>query len=219
MAMTFSEVQCNQIQSPALNALLLKLHINGNTAHSIIHGPILYGGMSLPHLHTTQGLDQLKFLLGHIRAQDKTCKLILICHRFIQLTLGISSKFLNTSFKRRHKLVPPSWFTSVWKFLSRLGATISITKAWLPPSPNGNDINLMDYFLSQGLSTKHFQSVNQCRIYLQVLLLSDMVSADGKVLMQPVLTGNKLIDHKSTLMWPEQGNPMAADWSVWADSL
>jgi hypothetical protein len=66
MAMTLSEVQCSQFQSPALNALLLKLHLNRHTARSIIHGPDLYGGINLPHLYTTQGLSQLKFLMGHL---------------------------------------------------------------------------------------------------------------------------------------------------------
>lgn len=66
MAMTLSEVQCNQIQFPALCAVLPKLHLNRNTAQSIIHGPILYGVMNLPHLYSTQGIYQLKFLLGHL---------------------------------------------------------------------------------------------------------------------------------------------------------
>ena len=66
MAMTFSETQCTQIQSPAQRALLPKLHLNRNTARSIIHGPALNGGMNLPHLYTSQGLNQLKFLLGHL---------------------------------------------------------------------------------------------------------------------------------------------------------
>jgi hypothetical protein len=66
MAMSLSETQCNQIQSPALRALLPKLHLNRNTTQSIIHGPILYGGMNLPSLYTLQGLNQIKFFLGHL---------------------------------------------------------------------------------------------------------------------------------------------------------
>jgi len=93
MAMTLSEVQCNQIQFPALCAVLPKLHLNRNTAQSIIHGPILYGVMNLPHLYSTQGIYQLKFLLGHLRANDMTGKLILIAHGALQLVVGTSSNF------------------------------------------------------------------------------------------------------------------------------
>jgi len=79
-AMTFTEAQCNCIQSPAMMALLPKLHLNRHTTRSIVYGPVRYGGLDLPHLYSRQGLGQLKFLIGHLRAQDKTCKLILICH-------------------------------------------------------------------------------------------------------------------------------------------
>jgi len=116
MAMTFTELQCNRIQSPAINALLPKLHLNRKTARSIIHGPTLYGGMNLPHLFTSQGFHQLKFFLGHLRAQDKTNKLILIGHGYVQLSVGISKKFLNESYSIYHHWVDPSWFTSLWYF-------------------------------------------------------------------------------------------------------
>jgi hypothetical protein len=76
MVMSFLEIQCSQIQSPALRALLPKVHLNRNTSRSIIHGPLIYGGLNLPHLFTIQGILQIKFLIGHIRVQDKTGKLI-----------------------------------------------------------------------------------------------------------------------------------------------
>jgi hypothetical protein len=97
MAMMFMETQCAQIQSLALRALLPKLHLNHNTVRSIIHGPSLYGGMNIPHLYTSQGLHQLKFLLGHLRAHDKTGRLLLISHGYLQVLVGESENFLNTS--------------------------------------------------------------------------------------------------------------------------
>jgi len=108
MAMTFTEAQCNQIQSPALNALLPKLHINRKTARSIVHGPLLYGGLNLPHLYTSQGLHQLKFLLGHPRAQDKTSKLIIIGHEYVQLLVGMTENFLNIDYSTYNHWVCPS---------------------------------------------------------------------------------------------------------------
>jgi hypothetical protein len=40
----------------------------------------MYGGIEIPALYTYQGTSQLKYLMGHLRAQDKTCRLILISH-------------------------------------------------------------------------------------------------------------------------------------------
>lgn len=218
--MTFTEVQCNQIQSPALNALLPKLHINQKTACSIVHGPLLYGGgMNLPHLFTSQGLHQLKFLLGHLHAQDKTWKLLLIGHGYIQLLVGIWENFLNVAYKTYHHWVCPSWFTSVWQYMDKQQLNIDIKRAWLPPLPEGPNINLMSYFVSQGLSIAHLQSINKCRVYLQILLLADIVSADGKFLIWPVLQGNRLIDQKSILVWPEQEISSRSNRTIWEDSI
>jgi len=141
MAMTFMETQCAQIQSPALRALLMKLHLNRNTARSIIHGPSLYGGMNIPLLYTSQGLHQLKFLLGHLHALDKTGRLLLISHGYLLILIGVSENYLNTSYKKHCHLACPSWFTSVWLFLSKLQITIIIKQVWLPPTPTTADVN------------------------------------------------------------------------------
>jgi hypothetical protein len=212
MAMTFSKMQCAQIQAPALRAVLPKLPLNRNTARTIIHGPLLYGGMDLPHLYTLQGLYQLKFLLGHLHAQDKTCKLLLISHGSLRLLIGTSSNFLNSAYSRCHFLACPMWFTSVWKFMSKLHLQLHIQQVWLPPSPTGADVNLMDYFLSMDLSSTRLISINRCRVLLQILLLSDIVSADGRQLIPQVFQGHKLTDWQSYLVWPDQQTPSSADW-------
>jgi hypothetical protein len=217
--MTLSATQCSQIQSPALRALLPKLHLNRNISRNIIHGPLVYGGLNLPHLYTLQGIGQLKFLLGHLQAQDKTSKLILISHGYLQLVVGITENFLNVSYAVYHHWACPSWLTSVWLFLCKLQLNITMVKAWLPPKPTGNDLNIMEYFVSQRFPPQQLIRLNRCQLYLQLLSLSDMVSANGSRLIGPVLAGNKLIDRHSTLNWPEQGIPTKSDWLLWASAF
>lgn len=43
--------------------------------------------------------------------------------------------------------------------------------------------------------------INHCRVYLQVLVLSDLVLADGSHVIPPFLRGNHLIARSSTLAW------------------
>lgn len=52
--LTLGEKQCMGIQSPVLMAVLPKLHFNKHTAHSIIHGPEMYGGLTLPTVYFLQ---------------------------------------------------------------------------------------------------------------------------------------------------------------------
>jgi hypothetical protein len=219
IALTLTEAQCCQIQSPALGALLPKLHLNRIMARSIIHGPSVYGSMNIPHIFTSQGLGQLKFLLGHLRAQDKTCKLILISHGYLQLIVGVSSNFLNVSYNVHHHWACSSWLTSVWHFMRKLNLTIVIKNIWLPPQPVGNDINLMEYFVARQFSSLELSRLNRCRLYLQLVSLSDMVSVDGRCIISSILEGQKLLDRRSNLTWPEQGNPSRSDWMLWASAF
>jgi hypothetical protein len=94
-----------------------------------------------------------------------------------------------------------------------------MSKAWLPPKPSGNDLNIMEYLVSQKFSPKQLIRLNRCRLYLQLLSLSDMVSADGKQIISSVLEGRQLVDRRSSLEWPEQGNPSRADWTLWASAF
>lgn len=94
-----------------------------------------------------------------------------------------------------------------------------MVKAWLPPPVAGNDINLMEFFMSQDLPINHLQHLNHCRVYLQVLHPSNITSVDGTRIMPPILTGQKLIDCHSSLTWPTQKCPSKSDWGIWAAAL
>jgi RecG-like helicase len=77
--------------------------------------------MNLPSLYTLQGLNQIKFLIGHLRARDKTSKLILIAHGTFQLIIGTTTNFLNLPFHQLNflefqhgwPLYGISWITSI----------------------------------------------------------------------------------------------------------
>jgi hypothetical protein len=62
-----------------------------------------------------------------------------------------------------------------------------------------NDIMLLQFFIELKFSPNQLETLNHCRIYLQVVTLSDITSADGTTLLHPVLQGEKLTDRKSTL--------------------
>jgi RecG-like helicase len=56
-----------------------------------------------------QGLNQIKFLIGHLRAWDKTSKLILIDHGTVQLIIGTNTNFLNLPFHQTQFLGVSTW--------------------------------------------------------------------------------------------------------------
>ncbi len=81
------------MQTPALAALLTKMHLNRHTYHYILFGDHRYGGLCLPDLHTDQGVRQLKLLAGQLKIADETGQLILIAISHVQLHAGSRTPF------------------------------------------------------------------------------------------------------------------------------
>jgi hypothetical protein len=115
--LSLTKTQCTYIQAPSVQALLSKLHLNRSTSHAIIYGPSSYAGLALPDLYTSQGIYQLRLLLGHLRLQDKTAKLILIDISYLQLQAGSSTLFFNLNHQLYGKYVEQGWLVSIWQFL------------------------------------------------------------------------------------------------------
>jgi hypothetical protein len=75
--LTLSEQQYNTIQSLVLTAILPKSGLNHHTAHSIIHGPLLYSGLSLPHFIATRVLANFNVSLVTLEPQIKPANFFL----------------------------------------------------------------------------------------------------------------------------------------------
>jgi hypothetical protein len=129
--LSVSQKDCDHITSIALMAFLPKIHINRNTARSIVHGPIILGGLAIPNIHKVQGKDKLHLFLGHLRLQDHTGTLIAINLSFLQLNSG-SQQFILNEDSSIFKWIESGWMTSPWDFMHKARIQISCPNHWLP---------------------------------------------------------------------------------------
>jgi hypothetical protein len=210
--------QCYTLQSIILQALLPKLHINRHTARSIIHGPSELGGLALPQLYTTQGVDKLYLLLGHLRIKDRTGALIHSDLTYLQLLSGSGTFILNQD-QKHYRWVEQGWLTSIWAFINSSNLQLVYPNQWVPTLPRQHDQYIMEFFQTLHLSHTTMEQLNRCRLYLQVVTVSDISSACGKYILPMTKTGNIDPARSSTLRWVTQGKPTKADWSIWARSL
>jgi len=197
-----------------MSALLPKLHVNWHTARSIIFGPESYGGLSLPNLYITQGTDKLRLFLGHLRTQDRTGKLIHINMTYVQLLTGSGTLFLNQP-ECDYKWLESGWLQSLWSFTSRYSFAFLYPNGWTPTKPRENDQFIMEAFIRQRTPIKHMRILNRCRLYLQVITLSDITTADGLIILPEIKQGIRIENRPSTLQWPTQGDPPQSEWRIW----
>jgi hypothetical protein len=73
--------------------VLPRLHVNRNTARSIIFSPASYGRLGLPTVYSEQSFGQLAYFTGHINLADKTGRLLLISFCICNYSAGVSVQY------------------------------------------------------------------------------------------------------------------------------
>jgi len=103
------------------------------------------------------------------------------------------------------ELLAQEWVTSLWEFTSQSKITFSYPLLWRPPAPREHNKFLMDHFMSLKVPHKTLEILNHCRIYLQVITLSEIATANGLSILPEVKLGCCQETRVSTLQWPNQG--------------
>ena len=80
------------------------------------------------------------------------------------------------------------------------------------PTPRVNEMTIMEIIHSKRPSKEMMESLNRCRVYLHLLFLSDMVTANGRKLEKS--TGQApFTPINSTMAFPRE-EPLMADWKT-----
>jgi hypothetical protein len=216
---SLTQQQCKHIQAPALAALLTKLHLNRHSPHAVIFGGYQYGGLSLPDLYTDQGYGQLRLLLGHVKLGDDNGNLIQIEITYVQLCTGVLSPFFQWPYPYFAKWIDHTWISSVWKYSHQIGISIELENTWLPTLYRKGDQSLMELLLSLHLHPSTISEINQCCLFLQVITISDITTADGNLILPEVLEGASIPYRSSVLSWPRQNCPHHNAWRKWNNFL
>jgi hypothetical protein len=111
-ALALSKGQCQHLTSIILMALLPKLHVNRNTSRDIVHGQITLGGMAIPDLYASQGIDKIHLFLGHLRLGDTVGNFLAIALSQAQLITG-AEKFILNKDCRNYSWMDHSWLQTV----------------------------------------------------------------------------------------------------------
>jgi hypothetical protein len=98
-----------------------------------------------------------------------------------QLECGCRGNPLQQDYKNFEALIlNKNWITEVWGHLSTCKATVEINGLWEPKENRKSDLAIMDRLIASGrFSGKELQQINYCRIYMQVLFMSDIANAKG----------------------------------------
>jgi hypothetical protein len=68
-------------------------------------------------------------------------------------------------------------------------------------------------------SSSDLAYLNRCGLFLNVIYLLDITSADGKTIVPACKEGYQLGDWISILNWPLQERPPLSEWKLWQNAL
>ena len=198
---SFTRDQCLRLQKAYTGTFLSHMGIASTTSRALIFGSSHYSGFNLPELWVSQGTTHLTYLLGHLNAEDEVGVLLRITLDNFQLHLGFPLPPLTYPYSSIAQYIEPSWLTTTWDFMDETSALLTLSDPCIIPLERQNDCHLMPRLISLAatfsITASDIIKFNRCRLYLQVLTLSDIVDSTGntidKTIESPISPGpNKL---------------------------
>ena len=187
-----------------------KMGISRTTSRALVFAPYQFSSFSIADTWVQQGLQDLHFLLGHLSYQEKVGSLLKINIDTLLLIIGLPDPPLTYSLPHISILAPPSWVATSWQFLNDLQGTLKFNNPWYFPLDRENNCNLMTQVLERLIDTTaplltlpELRKFNLCRLYLQVLTLSDITSSSRRDIDMKFLKGSRS-SRFSNLKWSRQ---------------
>jgi hypothetical protein len=87
------------------------------------------------------------------------------------------------------------------------------------PLRRRGDFYLIQAFVSNNFKGQELIRLNRCRLFLRVVTLADISSADGKMITHDAWHGRLDTTRPQYFSWPNQGNPAPRDWNLWRKAL
>jgi hypothetical protein len=156
-------------------------------------------------------------LLMHYGCQMATGRFMWVSLSLLFLELGVSFQPLQESYEQYGPLVTHSWFKMLWEKLSRFGITVTVADL-STEYPWDGDQFIMQVLLKQGYPMDILLRLNHVRVSLQLLFMSDILTASGHKVNPEVLLRRAPGDAWSSMRWPTE-HPTDSDFLLWRNAL
>jgi hypothetical protein len=189
---------------------------NRNTARALLYGPTDYAGTGHVRWKWLQGEGQIMNFLKYWRIDGQVSTMLRIAVSWYQFHAGVGFSLLHDV----HTPVPYSdarWLDSLRHFLATINANFDLDETHVPHLQCSGDVYLMDLLVgAEAYPPEVLRTINHCRLFLNVITLSDITNAAGTHLIPGVEWGeHDLFPSSSTHHAPRQSSPVMLFWTYW----
>ena len=172
----------------------------------------------MSNLFITQGISHIQKFHQHWGTRSITDNLLRVSFETCLLEVGIGRNLFSLDFDRLGKLVTDGWIKHLWEFCSKYGITITDRVTEYPPLSRERDVFLMEVFANEDLTKDQLIKLNNCRKYLEVMTLSDIMDGYGTCFTQcyKVIKDDTRVTHYN---WPNSVRPGSTAIKLWKSTL
>jgi hypothetical protein len=199
--------------------------INKSTRTEVRVRPAIYTGMEVPEVRTTQAAGANKMHISHLQKNDIVGKSIMTSIDCLQPHAGTSWPVLSQDGTIVRKYVigtDRSWAMHLWEFNDQHNLSIKITNSpWLWIQ-RVHDSFIMDHTVALlDISTTELKAVQQCRVFLQATIISNLTKSPGTALVEWISDPNLVLTNFRTshLLYPYQEQPTSTTWNLFLQKL
>jgi hypothetical protein len=220
-ASILSKKDIDDIMTPLLKIGLPKAGICRTMARAVVYGSVQVQGLGVQYPFWMQGIEKIKLLLD--MSQTTTQRLLDIAWCKMVIESGLGPTFWDFPFKKMQRIVTKGWLSTLWEFISEAdGLKIRRMDGLRHRYPRfDGDQYLMQLLIQQqNISGEDIKAFNYCRLFLQVEMMSDILTADGKMVRKDLWMGKK--NDSPPLeqdQWPQQPRPTDTLWKRWRSLL
>ena len=144
-----------------------------------------------------------------------TGQLITASYEQLRLEMGTSGFITDTPFKTLEATITETWLTDLWAFADKFQIQLQDDGEQFRLQRK-NDKFLMDAFIQAGCDRNILKELNECRMFLHAVTLSDIVSADGYKITINAWNGIREDRGGSKYQWPRTQQILPTKhWEQW----
>ena len=195
-ATSLTPQNCADLESSLYRESLPKCGISSKLPLTIRYCATRYMGLGITRFGIIQGLYHLSEFVENYHGDSLMAQQILIQCELIQTIIGTKSWCFNYPASSYSHLIENCWIKTVREFVSENSISIQAPHPAIN-LPRQHDAFLMEAFVTHGCNKLTLRRLNTCRIYLQVITISDIVDAAGRRIVKQYLDGRSQRDRIS----------------------
>jgi hypothetical protein len=171
----------------------------------------------LPHPGVEVLIAMINKLLIHFGCRTALGNLLRTSCSLLLLKLGVSFQPLQSLYQKFSFLATHTWMKMLWEKLDKFNITIQTAESPLKFLRRGAKF-LMLVFMERGHGREALIRLNWVRVHLQLIFLSNILSALGLRIDPTVLRRRATGEFHSSMRWPKE-EPTDLDFLLWQEDV